>query len=324
VSATATNSVTTAPSGWTPAIALQLGRVSNLPTVWTNTLAGVVLAGGTLAFDVLSLLLLAMSLAYTGGMYLNDAFDRVIDAVERPLRPIPAGLVQARDVFIAGFAMLALAIVLTVFAASLADMSAVRSIGHSTAQVPSATAASVVLAACIVLYNCWHKGNALSPLIMGTCRLMVYITCALAVTGELPGVLLIGSAVTLSYLIGLTYTAKQEHPGRMNTLWPLLFLSVPGLYGIYHAGSTPLIWCLILTLTGWTLNCLRLILRRQPGDIPTAVVRLIAGISVIDALLIAIALAATSASVLNTITLSILCLAAFVATLLLQRQVPGT
>ena len=28
------------------AVALRLGRVSNLPTVWTNALAGIVLAGG--------------------------------------------------------------------------------------------------------------------------------------------------------------------------------------------------------------------------------------------------------------------------------------
>ena len=30
-------------------VALRLGRVSNLPTVWTNTLTGIVLAGGALA-----------------------------------------------------------------------------------------------------------------------------------------------------------------------------------------------------------------------------------------------------------------------------------
>ena len=33
---------------------------------------------------------------YIGGMYLNDAFDRDIDARERPERPIPSGHVGAR------------------------------------------------------------------------------------------------------------------------------------------------------------------------------------------------------------------------------------
>lgn len=31
----------------TPAVALRLGRVSNLPTVWTNALAGIALAGAS-------------------------------------------------------------------------------------------------------------------------------------------------------------------------------------------------------------------------------------------------------------------------------------
>src|SRR5947199_337043 len=55
---------------------LRLGRVSNLPTVWTNVLAGAVLAGGDWRSWRLGFVLLAMSLFYVGGMYLNDYFDR--------------------------------------------------------------------------------------------------------------------------------------------------------------------------------------------------------------------------------------------------------
>ena len=92
--------------------ALKLGRVSNLPTVWTNALAGLALAGGFLAPLPLLLLLAAASLAYVGGMYLNDAFDARIDAIERPERPIPSGAISARAVFVAGFAMLGAGILL--------------------------------------------------------------------------------------------------------------------------------------------------------------------------------------------------------------------
>lgn len=89
--------------------ALRLGRVSNLPTVWTNMLAGVVLAGGGV-LEVQSLgLLLALSLFYVGGMYLNDAFDAEIDARERPERPIPSGRVSRGFVFALGFGALAAA-----------------------------------------------------------------------------------------------------------------------------------------------------------------------------------------------------------------------
>ena len=49
-------------------VALRLGRVSNLPTVWTNMLAGVVLAGGQI-LDARTLpLMVALSLFYIGGM----------------------------------------------------------------------------------------------------------------------------------------------------------------------------------------------------------------------------------------------------------------
>ena len=65
---------------------LILGRVSNLPTVWTNTLAGCALAGAAVGPGRLALLAIAFSLLYTGGMYLNDAFDRVWDvSVEKNL-----------------------------------------------------------------------------------------------------------------------------------------------------------------------------------------------------------------------------------------------
>ena len=51
---------------------LVLGRVSNLPTVWTNALAGVVLAGSATGSEFYWAALV-LTLAYIGGMYLNDA-----------------------------------------------------------------------------------------------------------------------------------------------------------------------------------------------------------------------------------------------------------
>ena len=78
---------------------LRLGRVSNLPTVWTNVVAATAIAGGDPLGPGLALVLVAMTLFYVGGMYLNDAFDRGIDARERPGRPIPAGEIAASSVF---------------------------------------------------------------------------------------------------------------------------------------------------------------------------------------------------------------------------------
>ena len=74
--------------GWKTA--LKLGRVSNLPTVWSNVIAAFALTGGA-PLRVVVTAAVAMSLLYVGGMYLNDAFDRDIDASERANRPIPSG-----------------------------------------------------------------------------------------------------------------------------------------------------------------------------------------------------------------------------------------
>src|SRR5436190_19900248 len=80
---------------------LVLGRVSNLPTIWSNCLAGWALAGGVpLTGDFRQMIeapvrFLALcagaSLLYAGGMYLNDAFDVEFDRQHRRERPIPSG-----------------------------------------------------------------------------------------------------------------------------------------------------------------------------------------------------------------------------------------
>ena len=48
-----------------------------------------------------------MTAFYVGGMYLNDYFDRAIDARDRPGRPIDAGEIRAGSVLLIGFGLLA-------------------------------------------------------------------------------------------------------------------------------------------------------------------------------------------------------------------------
>ena len=52
-----------------------------------------------------------MTAFYVGGMYLNDFFDRDIDARERPGRPIHAGDISAGAVSAIGFGLLAVGVV---------------------------------------------------------------------------------------------------------------------------------------------------------------------------------------------------------------------
>ncbi len=84
-------------SGWRTA--LKLDAVSNLPTVWSNVIAGCALAGGAPLYVVVTVAV-ATSAMYIAGMFLNDAFDRNIDARERPERPIPAGEVSVDAVVV--------------------------------------------------------------------------------------------------------------------------------------------------------------------------------------------------------------------------------
>jgi len=285
--------------------ALRLGRISNLPTVWSNVLVGALLAGGLLADARLPLLMAALSLFYVGGMFLNDAFDREFDAAHRPERPIPSGQVTAQQVFGIGFGLLA---------AGLAGV-ALASRGDNGRPAWQALAAGAALAGLIVLYNAHHKGNLLSPLIMGLCRVFVVVTAAYSMATALPAAVALAALALLCHLIGLTYIAKQEHLDRIGSLWPLGFLAVPVLYGLWLAAAAaaaglPLL--LYIAVLGFALNRLR---RRARGDVPRAVVTLIAGMSVLDAVVLAGAgqwLAAVWA------------VAAFGLTLLLQKWVSGT
>ena len=283
--------------------ALSLGRVSNLPTVWTNMLTGVVLAGGTLDDARAWLLLTSLTLYYVAGMYLNDAFDAGIDAVERPERPIPAGRVSRRTVFAAGYTMLAAAIALIAAAGAIGDTG------------PWATLAGLALAAVIVFYDWHHKKNPLSPLVMGASRMLVYICAGLIFVAPLPRLLTVAAVVLLCYLIGLTYIAKQENLGSIRNLWPLAFLAVPGFYGLTLTVNAPWTSIFWIAFCGWVLFALFFLKRRNPGDIPRAVVSLIAGISLLDAVLIAGAGATGYAA---------LAVVGFLLTLTLQRFIAGT
>lgn len=286
-------------------VALRLGRVSNLPTVWTNVFTGVALAGTAAADSRLAILLVSLSLFYIGGMFLNDAFDSAFDATARPERPIPSGQVSAAQVHAFGFGMLALGVGMLTWAGYAFE--------PFTKWRP--VLAGIALAIAITFYNWHHKDNPLSPLVMGVCRLLVYLAAAYAVASVLPQPVFVAAIVLLCYLIGLTYTAKQEHLDRLGAVWPLAFLAVPVAYGSWLATRQSSALLPLLLFIGWMLYALWLLRRRAKGDVPRAVVSLIAGIALLDSVI----LAGHGAPVLAG-----LAVVAFVLTLSLQRWVSGT
>lgn len=280
--------------GWKTA--LKLGRVSNLPTVWSNVIAAFALTGGA-PLRVVLITAVAMSLLYIGGMYLNDAFDRDIDARERGNRPIPSGEASANTVFAFGFAALAAGVLLLAL------------------QSPRAGLVGLVLAGAIVLYDWHHKGNPLSPLLMGLCRALVYAGAAATLVRPFWVPVLLGAAALLLYVTGLTLAAKQERLDRVSNLWPFLLVAAPLLFALPALIASWLVALSAGLLLGVCLHALSLLRRRHSGDVGSAVGLLIAGIALVDAL---------AASTVGANQAMMLCFALFVLTLLLQRFVPGT
>ena len=274
---------------------LKLGRVSNLPTVWTNAIAGAALAGQP-SIPVILVVGIALSLFYVGGMWLNDAFDAEIDARERANRPIPMGQASLGVVFAGGFAMLGLGILL---AFALGTAAGVAGIG---------------LAIAVILYDWLHKRTVLSPVIMGATRFFCYVLAAVAVA-RVTGPVVLGALGLLAYVVGLTYAAKQEAYDRLDRAWPLAVLAIPLIYSLTQTGQDQvglLIWASLLVVVAialWRLS------RRKKGDVPKAVVTMIAGISLYDAVLIAGT---------GHLQLALLAVAGFALTLVLQRVVSGT
>jgi len=287
------------------ATTLKLGRVSNLPTIVTNGLTGLVLGGGMLLDPRTLPLLVALALFYVGGMYLNDAFDADIDRKERPDRPIPSGLIDQRTVQNAGVVMFVVGLCLLLWVGFVAE--------NGTGGWPSA--AGIVLVTSIVVYDWHHKGNPFGPYIMGVCRMLVYITAGLCFLVPPPAWLLLAALLLFSYLIGLTAIARNEASNGTEGLWPLLFLAPPLIYGLTFASSsatTAITFLALLVVIGLAMWMVR---RRLPGDIGVAVSVLIAGICVLDAMFLASA---------GETVLAWWALAGFGLTLILQRFIPGT
>jgi 4-hydroxybenzoate polyprenyltransferase len=196
---------------------LRLSRVSNLPTVWTNVLAGIVITGSPVVTTVFLRLSIAVSLMYTAGMFLNDAFDVPFDSVHRRDRPIVAGVVSRSEVFTMGFLLLGVGLL---------------AIGWSQAMMWG-----LVLAAAIVYYDWQHKHGALGRIVMGMCRGLVYCVAASATAGIRTRVVVAAVVLTL-YVVGLTSVAKMVGQ-RAGVLIPLLVagISLVDAVFILAAGS---------------------------------------------------------------------------------------
>ncbi|MBX7103446.1 MAG: UbiA family prenyltransferase [Gemmataceae bacterium] len=171
---------------------LTFARLVRLPNVFTATadvsvglLAGQI--GGPTAFAILG----ASACLYASGIVWNDYFDRKIDAVERPGRPIPSGAVSAQLARM-------LAIVLMISGLALAWFVSPATGWHS-----------VALAMLILGYNAGLKSTTLGPMAMGGCR-AVNVLLGFATTSVNWSLEIASATIVGIYIVGITVFARDE------------------------------------------------------------------------------------------------------------------
>jgi 4-hydroxybenzoate polyprenyltransferase len=232
---------------------LVLSRGSNLPTVWSSTMAGWLLgtywsAGplklgesiAALAWWPLPCLLLAVSAIYVGGMILNDVFDAEWDARHRPTRPIPSGQVPLDTAYLVGFCLLlagaAGAVVVRILHARSFPLNSMERLNDHAGEV---AAVAGLLVAAVLVYDRWHKGVVWAPVVMGLCRALLPLL-GLLVSGISFGsmswdgwvaILLCCSSLWL-LTFTLTWVARHEATDARPpawTAWVIYLVPLPGL-----------------------------------------------------------------------------------------------
>lgn len=284
---------------------LVLGRVSNLPTVWTNIAVGWFLCEGAWNPE-LAWIILGMSLVYVAGMTLNDAFDTNWDREHAASRPIPAGKIRPSAVWILGFVEM---------------LSGVLILLTLTTVHPLLTG-FLVLA--VFLYNALHKRWAGSVLIMGLCRAVVYLGAASAALSlpeslTLPITIYLISGAVVLYIAGLTLAARSEHlkSKQVLPLLPRLLLMLPVLFPLFSSRSIPVSMTVnLLTVAGIAIIwCWLVFMRKKLRErIPSGISLAIAGIALYDSAVV----------VFDDWPAAVFCLACFGLTLVSQRFVPAT
>lgn len=278
---------------------LSLARVSNLPTTWSNVLCAFLLAGG-FYWPAFVGAIVSISLFYVAGMYLNDWRDADYDRRHRPERPVPAGAISRKAVFLCAaiYFVVALAISIGMQAASLWW--------------------TLALIACITLYDLDHKNNVMSPWIMAGCRALIYPWAASFSGQVFAPELWIACAAAYIYTLGLTYTARGAgKSGRLKIILLACLFAPAVLWGGQLSENALFIKFLALAVfLAWTGYCISGWCSKSTSREPS-IGKLIAGFCFVDLLAISVA---------APISVAILLLYAllFITTVQFQKIISGT
>ncbi|MBO94927.1 MAG: hypothetical protein CMI32_08550 [Opitutales bacterium] len=301
---------------------LTLGRVSNLPTIWTNCLAAWTVNRYALPTDLhairtieenaippwseLGWLLLGASLLYVAGCTLNDAFDQDFDQRHNPQRPIPSGKMPASGVWLAGFAELG------VGAFILLELSGVTWIWLA------------ILTALILLYDAIHKKWSGSVWLMGSCRFFLWLAAASAANENLAPLTFGWGGVVAFYVVGISFLARNEATGdaKQNLLSiPLLFFPFAfALYLLLTIRVPPELSATVACTLGAIVSArlamfsVKRIKSGEPGAVGKGVSLLLAGIAASDAAAAGLLLPAAGWSCLACVPIALALQKKFAAT----------
>ena len=280
---------------------LELARLSNAPTLVSNVLVGAAIAGigAAIEWPAVGAVGAAVILFYVGGMAMNDVVDRDIDRQERPGRPIPSGRITVRAA--AGFAAACFA----------------TGVGLAAVAGPAALLVSLVLVAAIVMYNRFHKAAAMTVVLMGVCRGLVYVMAA-ATAWPPDRVVTTTLAVAIAAYIALVSVVARVETGTTldGRRWMGLALVAVAMAPIAVIRPDTWTWTIVaaLVVTTWLLAVSRHALARPPR-IRLAVPGWLAGICLLDGLYLAL---------LDEPGLAAAALGCFVVTTAAHRRILGT
>jgi 4-hydroxybenzoate polyprenyltransferase len=198
---------------------LRLMRPANLVTAAADSLTGWAVAGGSPG--VLAWLVAASVCLYAGGVVFNDFFDRRLDAIERPERPIPSGIIPAPAVAASGTLLL------------LAGIGAGFKASSHTGLI------AVAIAATVLLYDVLGKHQWWGPLVMGSCRALNLLIGLSAVPEKLPHTWFL-LFLPLVYIAAVTMLSRGEvHGGSRRTSGTVLTLFAGVVAGLFvlHLGD---------------------------------------------------------------------------------------
>ena len=275
-----------------------LGRVSNLPTVWSNCLAAWVLSGGG-EWKKFALVLASGSSLYLGGMFLNDACDAEFDRRHRQDRPIPKGSIARGEVWAWGLALLLAGVLLAI------------PLGGRALEC------ALTLLAAIVAYDLWHKRHPFTVGLMAGCRALLYLLAGIAAAGTVSNHLMEAAAGMAAYILGISLLARHESSTNRPPKWPMLLLAMPVVPAALHTSSDTFAATAVglVLFTVWLAIALGPLRSAKPQT-GRAVGRLLAGIVLADGLQIF--------SVAPSWTYAMLLAVLFGLMLSLQRRIPST